>query len=172
MSAVFKLYHYYCCWYFCGDGIESRSNGSYILPWDACEVKSFMFYLFTLFTPPPRDFLFSSLMSGYLCQPQGRESYDLENKDGSLKFHWLGQICWFSALTKHAFKIAVMFLVTCCSPSLALGFLKIKFTQRKGSYCLPMFWSIDSWLQSAVSCNTIQFFSVSLLPLEASVLLH
>lgn len=49
------------------------------------------------------DFLFSSLMSGYLCQPQGRKSYDLQNKDGSFKFHWLGQICWFSSLAKHAF---------------------------------------------------------------------
>lgn len=75
---------------------------------------------------PPYHVLFSCLMSGYLCQPQGRESYDLENKDGILKFHWLGQICWFSALAKHAFEIAVMFLVACCSPSLALGFLKIK----------------------------------------------
>lgn len=56
-----------------------------------CEmpVKSCMFYLFTLFFSPC-DFLFSSLMSGYLCQPQGRESYDLQNKDGSFKFHLNG----------------------------------------------------------------------------------
>lgn len=69
-----------------------------------CEMpaKSYMFYLFTLFFSPC-DFLLSSLMRGYLCQPQGRESYDLQNKDGSFKFHWLGLICRLSALAKHAF---------------------------------------------------------------------